>query len=136
MQHFRKVIAVVLVFTVLGTSSSVWGAPRSGGQSVASAGPRKHLQTIVFAGLAGAILGLSTLSFYGRPQDKLSNIAVGFAIGVITGTVYSTYKAATEPKDFYSLREVGPNAELWAMDINNRVEPSSSLTGTTLTFEF
>jgi NhaP-type Na+/H+ or K+/H+ antiporter len=66
-----------------------------------SNGPRKQLATIVFAGIAGAILGLSTLSFYGRPQDKLSNIAVGFAVGVISGTVYTTYKAATTPRDFY-----------------------------------
>lgn len=60
-------------------------------------GPRKQLATIVFSGLGGAVLGLSTLSFYGRPQDKLSNIAVGFAIGIITGTIYTTYKQATQP---------------------------------------
>ena len=41
------------------------------------------LATILFAGLGGSILGLSTLSFYGRPQDKLQNIAIGFAVGVI-----------------------------------------------------
>jgi hypothetical protein len=64
-------------------------------------GPKKQLSTIVFAGVAGAILGLSTLSFYGRPQDKLSNIAVGFAIGVISGAIYTTYKAASQPRDFY-----------------------------------
>jgi hypothetical protein len=52
------------------------------------------------AGIAGAILGLSTLSFYGRPQDKLSNIAIGFAIGVIGGAVYTTYKAASAPRDW------------------------------------
>jgi hypothetical protein len=61
------------------------------------------LANIVFAGLAGAVLGLSTLSFYGRPQDRLSNIAVGFAIGVIGGTMFSTYKAAAEPREFYGL---------------------------------
>lgn len=65
-------------------------------------GPRKQLATIIFAGLGGAILGLSTLSFYPRPQDHLENIAVGFAIGVITGTAYSTFKAATTPEDFYN----------------------------------
>ena len=62
-----------------------------------TSGPKKQLATIIFSGLAGAILGLSTLSFYGRPQDKLPNIAVGAAIGIIAGTVYTTYKAATEP---------------------------------------
>ena len=57
----------------------------------------------VLAGLGGAILGLSTLSFYGRPQDYLANIAVGFAVGIIAGTVYVTYKAASEPRSFYSV---------------------------------
>ncbi len=75
-----------------------------GGQN-ATQGPRKHLGNIVFAGLAGAVLGLSTLSFYGRPQDRLSNIAVGFAIGVIGGTMFSTYKAAAEPREFYGLTD-------------------------------
>ena len=64
-------------------------------------GPRKQLATIIFAGLGGAVLGLSTLSFYGRPQDNLSNIAIGFALGVITGTVIVTYRAATNPAEFY-----------------------------------
>ncbi|HEX4924978.1 MAG TPA: hypothetical protein VFV50_12870 [Bdellovibrionales bacterium] len=64
-------------------------------------GPRRQIALIIFAGLGGAILGLSTLSFYGRPQDRLSNIAIGFAVGIIGGTVYVTYKAAAEPKTFY-----------------------------------
>lgn len=64
-------------------------------------GTRKQLATIIFSGLAGAILGLSTLSFYGRPQEKLNNIAVGAALGVIAGTVYTTYRAATAPYEVY-----------------------------------
>lgn len=64
-------------------------------------GPRRQIALIIFAGLGGAILGLSTLSFYGRPQDRLSNIAIGFALGIIGGTVYVTYKAAAEPRSFY-----------------------------------
>ncbi len=64
-------------------------------------GARRQLATIIFAGLSGAILGLSTLSFYGRPQDRLSNIAVGFALGIFAGTIYTTYKAAAKPGDFY-----------------------------------
>lgn len=60
-----------------------------------SVGPRRQVATIVFAGLAGAILGLSTLSFYGRPQEKMLNIAYGAAVGIIVGASYTTYKAAT-----------------------------------------
>lgn len=66
-----------------------------------SYGPRKQMATIIFAGLAGAVLGLSTLSFYPRPQDKLANIPIGAAIGIICGTVYTTYKTATRPYERY-----------------------------------
>ncbi len=66
-------------------------------------GPRKQLATIVFAGLGGAVLGLSTLSFYGRPQDRLGNIAVGFAVGIIIGTIYTTYSTAKRPPTYSSI---------------------------------
>lgn len=68
----------------------------------APAGPRKSIGTIVFAGIAGSVLGLSTLSFYGRPQEHLSNILIGFAVGTIVGTVYTTYRAATQPESLYT----------------------------------
>lgn len=72
---------------------------------------RKQMATIVFSGLAGAVLGLSTLSFYGRPQDRLSNIAIGFALGIITGSVLVTYGATTNPDEFYG-RELSSNYNL------------------------
>ena len=81
-------------------------------------GPRKQLATIIFAGLGGAILGLSTLSFYGRPQDKLANIAIGFAFGVIAGTGYVTYKAANNPTELYGTDarpQLEPEASRFAM---------------------
>jgi hypothetical protein len=70
----------------------------------AMGGPRKQLATIIFAGIGGAILGLSTLSFYGRPQDELKNIAYGLAFGVFAGTAFVTYKAASNPQELYGLR--------------------------------
>jgi hypothetical protein len=94
-------LAVSLVATAL--PSEVFAQKPAAGASAVQEkpnGPKKQLATIVFAGIAGAILGLSTLSFYGRPQEKLSNIAVGFAIGVIGGAVYTTYKAASQPRNF------------------------------------
>lgn len=75
-------------------------SPRTKGVTTSS-GPRKQLATIIFSGLAGAILGLSTLSFYGRPQDHLSNMGVGLALGIIAGTTYTTWQAATRPREFY-----------------------------------
>ena len=68
-----------------------------------TSGPRRHLATIIFSGLGGAVLGLSTLSFYGRPQDRLGNIGVGFALGIIAGTFYVTYSMVKTPNEFYGL---------------------------------
>ncbi len=51
-------------------------------------GFRRGLATVMFAGLGGAVLGLSTLSFYGEPQEHIGNIWTGLAIGVLGGTAY------------------------------------------------
>lgn len=51
-------------------------------------GFRRGLATVMFAGLGGAILGLSTLSFYGEPQEKVGNIWTGLAVGMIGGGAY------------------------------------------------
>jgi len=111
MVHLRKLTKVVLsiALVVCFSLECLAQAPAAGGNAAGLGqekgkgltGPRKQLATIVFAGLGGAILGLSTLSFYGRPQDKLSNIAIGFAFGVIGGTALVTYKAATNPSELY-----------------------------------
>lgn len=69
-------------------------------QSATKIGPKKQLTMIFLSGLGGAVLGLSTLSFHGRPQDHLGNIAIGFAIGVVFGTIYVTYNTATKPKEY------------------------------------
>jgi hypothetical protein len=123
----RRLISFFLIAMLVMPAEFAFAAGSGKANEVATQGPRRHLGTIVFAGLAGAVLGLSTLSFYGRPQDRLSNIAVGFAIGVIGGTIYTTYKAATEPHDFYNLREaVSP--ELWRIGeferpLGNQAQP-------------
>jgi hypothetical protein len=91
----KKIFTGILLATLV--SSTAFGQ-----QEVRKkpAGPRRQLATIVFAGLGGAILGLSTLSFYGRPQEHLGNIAIGFAVGIISGTAYVTFATATT-RDYY-----------------------------------
>ncbi len=49
---------------------------------------------VVGAGVAGAILGLSTLSFVEKPAKHLSNIWTGGALGVIAGVVFVAYNSA------------------------------------------
>ncbi len=61
----------------------------------------KDASVIAVAGVGGAILGLSTLSFVDEPQDHLSNIYIGAAIGVIIGVGYVAYSAATKSRNYY-----------------------------------
>lgn len=51
-------------------------------------GFRRGLATVMLAGLGGAILGLSTLSFYGDPQEHVGNIWTGLAVGSLGGGLY------------------------------------------------
>lgn len=101
-----KIVKVVIVvfLAISFVTPSVSSAQSDIGTSSSRGGPRRQLATILFAGLGGAVLGLSTLSFYGRPQDHLANIALGFAGGVILGTSIVTYRAATNPSEFYGTR--------------------------------
>ncbi|MGB0452691.1 MAG: hypothetical protein ACPGJV_03180 [Bacteriovoracaceae bacterium] len=48
---------------------------------------------------AGAILGLSTLSFYEEPGDHLKNIVTGGAIGIIIGVGIVGYLQATKSQE-------------------------------------
>ena len=103
---FLSALVVACVVQV-SDNECAWAQADTGAQSADGAsrphltGTRKQVAIIIFSGLAGGILGLSTLSFYGRPQDHLSNIALGFAVGIITGTIYTTYNAATRPYETF-----------------------------------
>lgn len=111
MRKIMKTCASLLFAVCLIQTSLVgraWAQNDSGAQAADGSpdrphlsGTRKQIAIIIFSGLAGGVLGLSTLSFYGRPQDHLSNIAFGFAVGIITGTIYTTYNAATRPYETF-----------------------------------
>ena len=95
----RKLTALLCAMMLI---TSLPAHAEKAGTSTSSSGPRRQIATIIFAGLGGAILGLSTLSFYSRPQDKLGNIALGFALGIIVGTGFVTYRAASSPSEGFS----------------------------------
>lgn len=102
-KRFGRIVTTFLLVVVI--FSYQQGRAEEEAEPPITGGPRRQLAIIIFSGIAGAILGLSTLSFYGRPQDNLQNIGIGAAIGIIGGTVYTTFKAATEPQQYYSLLE-------------------------------
>jgi len=49
---------------------------------------------VAAAGGAGAVLGLSTLSFYDKASEHISNIWTGAAIGIIVGVIFVAYSSA------------------------------------------
>ena len=49
---------------------------------------------IAGAGAAGAVLGLSTLSFVDKPSQHVSNLWTGAALGVIGGVLFVAYNSA------------------------------------------
>lgn len=54
------------------------------------------LTLVLGAGAAGAILGLSTLSFVDRPKDHLKNISIGGALGIVLGVGIALFGQATK----------------------------------------
>jgi H+/Cl- antiporter ClcA len=49
---------------------------------------------VVAAGAAGAILGLSTLSFVDKPSQHIANTWTGAALGIIAGVIVVAYNSA------------------------------------------
>jgi hypothetical protein len=58
---------------------------------------KRGVATVLFSTLGGAILGLSTLSFYGEPQEHTENITTGALIGALAGGGYLLY-ASSQPQ--------------------------------------
>ena len=59
------------------------------------------MYTVAGAGLGGAVLGLSTLSFVEEPGDHLKNILVGAALGVMGGVAFVGYSTANKGREIY-----------------------------------
>lgn len=59
------------------------------------------MYTVAGAGIGGAVLGLSTLSFVEEPGDHLKNILVGAALGVMGGVAFVGYTTANKGREIY-----------------------------------
>lgn len=60
---------------------------------------KSDLLIVVGGGLAGAVLGLSTLSFVEEPKEHTRNIIVGASIGIIAGVVVVAMSQATKTQN-------------------------------------
>ncbi|MFA6238253.1 MAG: hypothetical protein WC635_13045 [Bacteriovorax sp.] len=93
----KKYFSYSLIFSLLiialpGVAQSVEGKDESGGILDDSL---KDISIVLGAGAAGAVLGLSTLSFVKEPSEHLKNIAVGAAVGIVVGVGVVIFSQAT-----------------------------------------
>ena len=85
----------------------VFFSSQASAQVSTSSSARRGLATVIFAGLGGAVLGLSTLSFYGEPQEHIGNIWTGLFLGAAGGTAY-VLSSATQPSSNYDSLHLAP----------------------------
>ena len=90
-----KILNLITFLIVFGSAS--------GGRAQSQSVFKRTTATILFASIGGGVLGLSTLSFYGKPQEHTDNITTGVLIGFLAGfsyVMYDTYglqSSTTEP---------------------------------------
>jgi hypothetical protein len=108
---------------------------------------KSDLLIVVGGGLAGAVLGLSTLSFVEEPKDHTRNILVGASIGVIAGVAYVAFSQANKSRDaIYGTPEEAVIRDTKSFDTSRRLSwhkdnlrdlaTSSQLTPYQLNFSF
>jgi hypothetical protein len=88
-QPFIKGLIVILLI-VMGPLAKAQDA----GNSSAAIDTRGALGTILMSGLVGGIIGLSTLSFYDKPEKHIRNITWGAGIGMISAALFITFDVA------------------------------------------
>jgi hypothetical protein len=89
---------LIITLILLVMTSNVFA--QDPGADDAFADHKNDLLVVVGGGLAGAILGLSTLSFVEEPKEHTRNILVGASLGIIAGVGYVAFNQANKQKTF------------------------------------
>jgi hypothetical protein len=113
----RALVFFMLVLTLCGPLASRARAQEQEQESDAQTKKsplvvRNAVGTVLFNGLVGGILGLSTLSFYERPQENIRNIFFGAGTGMILSVLYMTLDVAQQPIK-NGLKDDGSNNAQW-----------------------
>ena len=90
----------LLVFFVWVTSSSLFAQDQEKRMSVFEEA-KNDAHIILGTTAAGAVIGLSTLSFSSDPGEDVDHIIVGGALGIIVGVVMVTWKQLDQKQQFY-----------------------------------
>jgi hypothetical protein len=102
----------------------------------------RDISIIAGTGAAGAVLGLSTLSFVEEPGDHLKNIVVGGAIGIILGVGIVAYSQANKSKGLYENAKIDlkdfstGDRQLWHMAKRDETIKKSRAATPSFTYSF
>lgn len=110
----RRHASLLLVTMSLALVTPSFGQPAAaagGGGATPPFDARETVGTILLGGLVGGVLGLSTLSFYKKPQDNIRNITIGAGSGMILSALYLTFNLASNPHGVSLVPVVDPVTE-------------------------
>ena len=101
---------------------------------------------VMGGGLAGAVLGLSTLSFVDKPNKHTKNILVGASLGIIAGVAVVIFNQANKSRDYFEDEEYSyqnnPDFETYARlqwhqeEFTNKISDAPSISFTNVNYQF
>lgn len=101
----NKIISYLVVFQLMTTVAFA----QSSSEDDIIKNTQNDILLVAGAGAAGAVLGLSTLSFVDKPSRHISNIWTGAAIGVIAGVIWVAYNSAQRGQEDLQAEEASVN---------------------------
>ena len=98
---FRGLLLILLSFqlSAFGQAQPAGGA--GGGEGELFEETKDDILVVTFAGLGGAVLGLSTLSFVEEPKKHTRNIVTGAALGIIIGVGLVAFNQANKSAEMF-----------------------------------
>lgn len=102
--HYKKLLITVITLAITMNAAMAQKAGAAGGTDDVEAfvqDTKTDLLIVVAGGLAGAVLGLSTLSFVDEPKEHTRNILVGASLGIILGVGYVAFNQANRSRSMF-----------------------------------
>lgn len=89
----KKMKLVILILAFL-SSPHLYAQEQQNSYSDSGRNFKRGVAAVMFSTIGGAVLGLSTLSFYDKPQEHTNNITVGALVGLVAGVGYVVYDSS------------------------------------------
>ena len=90
-----KIMTFLLFFSLVIPAFSFAAEEEGGAGSGLVDDSIRDFSIVLGTGAAGAVIGLSTLSFVDEPSKPFKNVAVGGAIGIVAGVGYVIFSQAS-----------------------------------------